>query len=265
MTNYQKWLLDAEKGFPHEVKISNTTLRDVLDYRVPYPEANKTALGMSNDTVKYSGGTSHVVALDSNGLAISLTTSVGEWFGSRVMDPTTGIIFGDDMSDFQRKKHPENPLEFPNNHIQGGKRPLSGMSPTIVTNKQGEVYFVTGSAGGTRIPSATLQTIVNVIDRNMSVGAAISSPRLHDQLNPNITEFDLSLTNDQRMYNKNIVRDMRDRGHQFTWVEPGFSSAQAIRREAKKAPEASGEEWQSNSGGCIWWDGEDNCKDKQEN
>ncbi|EGD92903.1 hypothetical protein TESG_00464 [Trichophyton tonsurans CBS 112818] len=265
MDDYQKWLLDAEKGFPHEVKINNTTLRDVLDYRVPYPEANKTALALSNDTMKYSGGTSHVVALDSNGLAISLTTSVGEWFGSRVMDPTTGIIFGDDMSDFQRKKHPENPLEFPNNHIQGDKRPLSGMSPTIVTDKQGEVYFVTGSAGGTRIPSATLQTIVNVIDRKMSVGAAISSPRLHDQLNPNITEFDLSLTNDQRMYDKQIVRDMRDRGHQFTWVEPGFSSAQAIRREAKTAPEASGEEWQSNSGGCIWWGGKERCDDKHKN
>ncbi|EFE32367.1 uncharacterized protein ARB_00890 [Trichophyton benhamiae CBS 112371] len=262
MDKYQEWLLNADSGFPHEVTIKDRTLRDILEYLVPYIGADQAIPGLSNDTVKYSGGTSHVVALDNDGLAISLTTSVGEWFGSRVMDPTTGIIFGDDMSDFQRKKHPENPLEFANNHIQGGKRPLSGMSPTIVTNEQGEVYFVTGSAGGTRIPTATLQTIVNVIDRGMSAGDAISSPRLHDQLNPNVTEFDLSLTNDKRMYDKQIVRDMRDRDHPFTWVEPGFSAAQAIRRVPGKAPEASGEEWQGDSGGCIWWDEVKDCKFK---
>ncbi|EFR01131.1 gamma-glutamyltranspeptidase 2 [Nannizzia gypsea CBS 118893] len=252
MAKYQEWLLNAESGFPHEANIKDKAQRDVLDYLVPYPGAAKVlSSSPSNDTVRYSGGTSHVVALDSDGLAISLTTSVGEWFGSRVMDPNTGIIFGDDISDFQRIQHPDNPLEFANNHIEGGKRPLSGMSPTIVTNAKGEVYFVTGSAGGTRIPSATLQTIVNVIDRGMSAVDAISSPRLHDQLNPNITEFDLSLTNDQRMYSKHIVKDMQDRNHLFTWVEPGFSSAQAIRQVPGKVPEASGEEWQSDSGGCI--------------
>ncbi|KAM5441632.1 hypothetical protein MferCBS31731_003313 [Microsporum ferrugineum] len=261
---YQKWLIDEKNGFPHNVKIQNNSQSNPQSYILPYPGSSQgPSSSPSDDAVKYTGGTSHVVALDNNGLAIALTTSVGEFFGSRIMDPTTGVIFDDVMADFQRINHTD-PLEFANNHIKkGGKRPLSGMSPTIITDKAGHVYFITGSAGGMRIPSATLQTIVNALDRGMSVGDALSAPRLHDQLSPNITEFDLSLTSDTRMYNKHIVKDMRDRNHRFTWVEPGFSSAQAIKWVPGHAPEASGEEWQSDSGGCVWWDGIKNCPFKR--
>ncbi|KAF3482584.1 gamma-glutamyltranspeptidase [Arthroderma uncinatum] len=260
MDAYQKWLIDGKNGFASKVNITDKALRDPLKYILPYPSTAEASLAPpSGKAVIKEGGTSHVVALDSSGLAISLTTSVGEYFGSRVMDPQTGIIFDDVMADFQRKTH-DDPLEFANNHIEnGGKRPLSGMSPTIITDNKGHVRFVTGSAGGMRIPSATLQIIINVIDRKMSAKGALSAPRLHDQLSPNITEFDLSLTNDTRMYNKPIVKEMRDRNHRFTWVETGGSSAQAIKWDQGQAPDASGEEWQSDSGGCVWWDGKDDC------
>jgi gamma-glutamyltranspeptidase/glutathione hydrolase len=70
------------------------------------------------------------------------------------------------------------------NAIQGGKRPLSSMTPTIVLRKDGSFWFALGARGGPRITSAVLQIIINVIDHDMDIQAAIDAPRIHHQWLP---------------------------------------------------------------------------------
>ena len=90
------------------------------------------------------------------------------------------------MDDFTSKVGAPNMfglVQGKNNAIEPGKRPLSSMSPTIVT-RNGKVFMVTGSPGGSRIITITLESILNVIDHHMNIQAAIDTPRIHHQWKP---------------------------------------------------------------------------------
>lgn len=133
-------------------------------------------------------GTSHVVTADASGMAISLTTTINLLFGSQLMIPETGVIMNNEMNDFSipNSSNAFGYVPSPSNFIRPGKRPLSSISPTIVeflTNRT--LYFVVGSAGGSRIITATIQNLWHVLDQGFSSIGALSEPRLHDQLQPN--------------------------------------------------------------------------------
>lgn len=119
---------------------------------------------------------------------------------------------------------------------------MSSMTPMIVTSHNGSIYFVTGAAGGSRIPTATVQSIINALDRGMTSVQALAEPRLHDQLIPSVSQF-------EHGYPEDIVQFMRTRGHNITWVNPGQSMAQCIRILPNGTFEAAGEPRQVNSGG----------------
>ncbi|KAH8703368.1 gamma-glutamyltranspeptidase [Talaromyces proteolyticus] len=189
-------------------------------------------------------GTSHISTADRSGLAVTLTTTINLFFGSLLMVPETGIIMNNEMNDFSI---PGSSNEFgfvpsPSNYIRPGKRPLSSITPMIVTHPDGSLYFVTGAAGGSRITTATVQSVINVIDRGMDPFGALAEPRLHDQLIPNRVTFEYSFNND-------TVKSMQTRGHNVTWVGPGQSSAQSVRLLPNGTFEAAGEPRQKNSGG----------------
>ena len=117
-----------------------------------------------------------------------MTSTINLSFGSRLMVPETGIIMNDEMNDFSITNS-SNAFGFvpsPVNFIVPGKRPLSSISPTIVEFVgNGKLYFITGAAGGSRIITAVVQSIWNVLDRGMDSLDAVKEPRLHDQLEPN--------------------------------------------------------------------------------
>ncbi|MFT4048849.1 MAG: gamma-glutamyltransferase [Solirubrobacterales bacterium] len=115
------------------------------------------------------GSTTHVSVLDSDGLAVSVTCSNGSCSG--VIVPGTGISLNNMLGEMDL-----NPLGAENN--RGGERVTSMMSPTVVL-EGGEPRIVVGSAGSNRIRSAVLQTIVNVVDRGMSIEQAVRAPRVH--------------------------------------------------------------------------------------
>jgi gamma-glutamyltranspeptidase/glutathione hydrolase len=115
------------------------------------------------------GSTTHISVLDEAGLAVSVTCSNGSCSG--VIVPGTGISMNNMLGEMDL-----NPLGVENN--RGGERVTSMMSPTVVL-KDGEPRIVVGSAGSNRIRSAVLQTIVNVIDRDMSIEEAVKAPRVH--------------------------------------------------------------------------------------
>ncbi len=129
-------------------------------------------------------GTSHIVTADASGMAISLTTTVNLLFGSQLVVPETGVIMNNEMNDFSipGQTNAFGYAPSPANFIEPGKRPLSSISPTIVEYREnGTLYFVIGSAGGSRIITATIQNLWHVLDQNETVKESLAEPRLHDQ------------------------------------------------------------------------------------
>lgn len=169
-------------------------------------------------------GTSHISSTDASGLSISLTTTVNLLFGSTLMVPETGVIMNNEMNDFSipGSSNSFGYIPSPANFIRPGKRPLSSICPIIVTDENGAVYLVTGAAGGSRIITSTVQSVINVVDRGMTAPDALAEPRMHDQLVPARTTFEWTFDN-------STVDSMRDRGHNVTWVAPGESTVEAIR------------------------------------
>jgi gamma-glutamyltranspeptidase/glutathione hydrolase len=141
--------------------------------------------------------TTHYSIVDKFGNAVSVTYTLNDWFGARVTVPGTGVLLNNEMDDFTVK------IGVPNlyglvqgqaNAIAPGKRPLSSMSPTIVTHG-GKPVMVLGTPGGSRIITAVVHTIINVIDYGMNVQEAVDAPRFHQQWLPeatNVENFALS-------------------------------------------------------------------------
>ncbi|KAI1372345.1 gamma-glutamyltranspeptidase [Hypoxylon crocopeplum] len=189
-------------------------------------------------------GTSHVVTADRSGMAISLTTTVNLLFGSQLIVPETGVIMNDEMNDFSipGSSNAFGYIPSPANFVRPGKRPLSSISPTIVETPEGKLYFVIGSAGGSRIITATIQNIHHVLDQGMTTAEALAEPRLHDQLSPNQVSFEYA-------YDNSTVAFLKSLGHNVTWVAPGQSTAQGLRLLPNGTFEAAGEPRQRNSAG----------------
>ncbi|CAK1367739.1 unnamed protein product [Cercospora beticola] len=191
-------------------------------------------------------GTSAVTTADADGLAIALTSTINLLFGSKVLIPETGIIANNEMNDFSVPGQ-SNAFGFiasPANYVAPGKRPLSSITPTIVEHSNGTLYFVTAAAGGSRILTATVQNLWNVLDKNATSAESLAAPRLHDQLVPNQVSFEYA-------YDNQTVAYLASLGSNVTWVAPGGSSAQCLRRLSNGTFEAAGEPRQFDSGGVV--------------
>ncbi|CAG9001253.1 MAG: Glutathione hydrolase proenzyme [Candidatus Celerinatantimonas neptuna] len=130
--------------------------------------------------------TTHYSIVDSKGNAVSTTYTINGRFGAGVMAPHAGFFLNDEMDDFTSKVGAKNMyglVQGKVNSIAPGKRPLSSMSPTIVT-KDGHVFLVVGSPGGSRIITITLETVINIIDFGMGPQEAVNAPRIHHQWLP---------------------------------------------------------------------------------
>jgi len=136
--------------------------------------------------------TTHYSIVDKWGNAVAVTYTLNDWFGARVTAATTGVLLNNEMDDFTVK------IGVPNiyglvqgqaNSIAPGKRPLSSMSPTIVT-KDGKPVLVVGTPGGSRIITAVLHSILNMIDYGMTVQEAVDAPRFHQQWLPDLTNVE---------------------------------------------------------------------------
>jgi gamma-glutamyltranspeptidase/glutathione hydrolase len=136
--------------------------------------------------------TTHYSIVDKWGNAVSVTYTLNDWFGAGVMASKTGIILNDEMDDFTSKVGVPNMyglVQGEANAIAPGKAPLSSMSPTIVT-KDGKTVMVAGTPGGSRIITATLLTMLNVIDYGMNIQEAVDAPRFHQQWLPEETNLE---------------------------------------------------------------------------
>ena len=130
--------------------------------------------------------TTHIAAADSKGNWVALTTTVNTSFGSKIIVPGTGVILNNQMDDFSLAPGVPNAFGLVGaeaNRIEPGKRPLSSMSPTIVL-QEGKPILTLGAAGGPKIISQVVLTILRVVDRGMTLREAVSAPRFHHQWRP---------------------------------------------------------------------------------
>lgn len=132
-------------------------------------------------------GTSHLSVVDGDGRVVALTTTVNLLFGNKQLDPNTGIVLNDEMDDFAARPGEANAfglVQGENNAVGPARRPLSSMTPTIVTDAQGRLRVALGGAGGPRIITATLQSLLGVLDADLAPPEALARPRLHHQWLP---------------------------------------------------------------------------------
>ncbi len=155
--------------------------------------------------------TTHFSIVDAAGNAVSLTYTLNDWFGARVTAAGTGILLNDEMDDFSSKPGAANMfglVEGANNAIASGKRPLSSMSPTIVT-KGGSLAMVLGTPGGSHIPTGVLQVILNMIDHGMTVTEATDAPRVHAQWLPDV------IYHEANALSADTMASLKQRGHKL--------------------------------------------------
>lgn len=164
----------------------------VLDSLLKYGgEYNATSF-LTDDS-----GTSHLSVLDHLGNAVSLTSTVNTYFGSKIVSPSTGILFNDQMDDFSIPgvSNAYGLASAPSNYPAPLKRPLSSMSPSIIL-KDGRVRMIAGASGGPIIITSTLQVILNHLVLGMDLLSAYKAPRVHSQFLPDqVLVEDVTLAN----------------------------------------------------------------------
>ncbi|MCI4235398.1 gamma-glutamyltransferase [Dickeya dianthicola] len=160
--------------------------------------------------------TTHYSIVDSQGNAVSTTYTVNGRFGAVVIAPGTGFFLNDEMDDFTVKVGEKNLyglVQGERNAIAPGKRPLSSMSPSLVT-KDGKIFLVLGSPGGSRIISITLQSALNILDFGMLPQEAVDAPRIHHQWLPDEVYYE------QRGLSVDTLTLLKERGYKMVEQTP---------------------------------------------
>lgn len=153
--------------------------------------------------------TTHYSIVDRDGNAVAVTYTLNDWFGAKVTVAGTGVLLNNEMDDFTVKLGVPNLyglVQGATNAIAPGKRPLSSMSPTIVT-KDGKPVMVVGTPGGSRIITAVAQTIIHAVDYGMNVQEAVDAPRFHQQWLPDVTNAE------PYAFSPDTLKLLKDMGH----------------------------------------------------
>lgn len=169
--------------------------------------------------------TTHYAIVDSFGNALSVTTTLNGAYGSKLYSEALGFFFNNEMDDFSSK--PGEPNMFgligaEANNIAPEKRMLSSMTPTVV-EKNGQLWMVLGTPGGSRIITTVLQTVLNVYEFDMTMQQAADAPRFHHQWLPDEITFEDG-------FSRKVLDDLRQKGYNITHREAQIlGSITAIR------------------------------------
>ena len=139
-----------------------------------------------------SNHTTHYSVVDAEGNAVAVTTTINDWFGSRVTADGLGFLLNNEMDDFSSKPGIPNSdglIQGPANEIGPGKRPLSSMTPTIVVHN-GKTVMVLGSPGSSKIITTVANVLMGVVDYGMNLQEAVNAPRFHNQWLPDVVNVE---------------------------------------------------------------------------
>ncbi len=157
----------------------------MIDFREDVASRSET---VQPGNVQESEETTHISIMDAEGNMVAVTTTLNDSYGSHTVVGGAGFILNDEMDDFSIKPGVPNmygAIGGLANAIQGNKRMLSSMTPTLVV-KDNKPFMVVGTPGGTTIPTSVFQSIVNVIDFGMSAADAVGKPKFHHQWLPDL-------------------------------------------------------------------------------
>jgi len=179
--------------------------------------------------------TTHYSAVDAEGNAVAVTTTINDWFGSRVTANGLGFLLNDEMDDFSAKADVPNSdglIQGAANAVGPGKRPLSSMTPTIVV-RDGKTFLVLGSPGSSKIITTVANVLMGVIDYGMNIQEAVNAPRFHNQWLPDVL-------NVERWFSPDTVQALQKMGyetqvgvHEGDEVHPYWSDAECIAIDPK--------------------------------
>lgn len=186
-------LLDKKyaKALAEKISLSEVLKLDQGEVRKPEPPS-----------------TTHYSIVDKEGNAVSNTYTLSSSYGAGIVVPDTGILMNNQIHTFSVRAGIPGAKGFIASHanrIEGGKRPVSSQSPTIVL-QDGKPFLIVGSPGGSRIITAVIQVISNVIDHNMNIAAATNERRVHHQWVPDRLEVEPG-------YNVDTQRLLNQKGH----------------------------------------------------
>ncbi|SJX62497.1 related to gamma-glutamyltransferase [Sporisorium reilianum f. sp. reilianum] len=216
--------LELSTSKANKAKIDDSRTFD-LDYYFP---SNKNTEVMSDH------GTSAITVVDADGMAISLTTTLNVYWGSRLLTKY-GFPLNDELDDASTagKTNFFGYLPTPANYISPGKRPLSSISAVIAEDTStGELKLSLSSAGGSRIITAVTQVAYDVLFKGQDAQAALAEPRWHDQLSPNQTSVESPAPQIPGFvgFSNTTAAFLASVGHNVTWTPIGSSTAQAVER-----------------------------------
>jgi gamma-glutamyltranspeptidase/glutathione hydrolase len=166
-----------------------TIFSELEQYAKEHPQPLRT---------RESPHTTHYSVVDADGNAVAVTTTLNDWFGSRVTAEGLGFLLNDEMDDFAAKPGLPNTdglIQGPANAIGPGKRPLSSMTPTIVL-KDNNLFLVLGSPGSSRIITTVANALIGVVDYGMNIQEAVNAPRFHHQWLPDVLSVEEWFSND---------------------------------------------------------------------
>jgi len=192
--------------------------------------------------------TTHYSVIDAEGNAVAVTTTLNDDFGSRVTAQGLGFLLNDEMDDFASKPGAPNLyglVQGPANAIGPGKRPLSSMTPTIVL-KDGKLFLVLGSPGGSRIITTVANILMGVVDYGMNIQESVNAPRFHNQWLPDVSYV-------EQWFSPDTARMLEQMGHKVEFGEndggewhPYWSDGECIEVNLKTGERLGASDWRNN-------------------
>ena len=200
-----------------------------------------------------SDQTTHYSIVDADGNAVSVTTTLNGWFGSRVTVDGLGFLLNDEMDDFSSKPGAPNSdglIQGEANAIGPGKRPLSSMTPTIVAH-DGKTVMVLGSPGSSKIITTVANVLIGVIDYGMNIQEAENAPRFHNQWLPDVV-------NVEKWFSPDTLSALRQMGYNIQAgiyegpdLRPYWSDAECIAIDEKTGERLGASDIRNSNGKAV--------------